>query len=132
MSTRCSSRLALAVLYVVVLNFSAYGRYGIVKCLLFLIAAAFFAFYSFVFVNGLKLSGLFTFGLDLGAKTSEKIASYAFMRSRSALSSTRGLRGSTSSSPERALCLIRSIVFFIIAAFAFVMLAVLTSSGYFR
>lgn len=120
--------LALAVLYVVVLNFSAYGRYGIVKCLLFLIAAAFFAFYSFVFVNGLKLSGLFTFGLDLGAKTSEKIASYAFMALAFGAVVNAGLAGLDLIIPRTgALDLIRSIVFFIIAAFAFVMLAVLTS-----
>lgn len=120
--------LALAVLYVVVLNFSAYGRYGVVKCLLFVIAAAFFAFYSFVFVNGLKLGSLFTFGLDLGAKTSEKIASYAFMALAFGAVVNAGLAGLDLIIPKTgALDLIRSIVFFIIAAFAFVMLAVLTS-----
>lgn len=119
--------LALALLYVIVLNFAAYKKRGFVKLLLFLIAAAFFAFYNFKFVADLKFTQIFTFKLSLGEGMTEQIASYAFMALAFGAVANVALAGLDLILPKTgALDFIRALIFFAITVFAFIMLAVLT------
>ena len=120
--------LGVALLYLIILNFTAYRAYGLVKLLLFVIAAGFFALYSFKFVGENKLADLLTFKLAIGTKTSEKIADYAFMALAFGAVANLTVAGLDLILPRTGvLDIVRSIVFFVIAVFAFVMLAVLTS-----
>ena len=117
-----------AALNVILLNFITYRSYGIVKLLLTAVAFAFFGLYRFKMVADYKLLDLFTLNLSLGETTAQTIAGYAY----TALAFGIALNAIVSVFDlviykTGILDEIRSIATFLLAAFAFVMLAVLTS-----